>query len=43
MLDGEPDREAVPAGLVSSFPPQDEELLRKLLQETEETKWASRK
>ena len=35
VLDGEADREAVLASFVSSLPPQDEELLRKLLQETE--------
>ena len=34
VLDGEADREAVLASFVSSLPPQDEELLRKLLQET---------
>ncbi|MER5756108.1 BlaI/MecI/CopY family transcriptional regulator [Streptomyces sp. NPDC002088] len=35
VLDGEADREAVLASFVSGLPPQDEELLRKLLQETE--------
>lgn len=34
VLDGEADREAVLASFVSSLPPQDEELLRKLLQES---------
>jgi predicted transcriptional regulator len=37
VLDGETNRQAVLASFVSSLPPQDEELLRRLFQETEET------
>ncbi|MGW2820108.1 BlaI/MecI/CopY family transcriptional regulator [Streptomyces sp. NPDC001443] len=37
VLDGESDREAVLASFVSSLPPGDEELLRRLLHETDET------
>ncbi|MCX4763453.1 BlaI/MecI/CopY family transcriptional regulator [Streptomyces sp. NBC_01275] len=36
VLDNEADREAVLVSFVSGLPPQDEELLRKLLQETGE-------
>ncbi|MFG2786095.1 BlaI/MecI/CopY family transcriptional regulator [Streptomyces sp. NPDC048419] len=37
VLDGETNRQAVLASFVSSLPPQDEELLRRLFQETEGT------
>ncbi|MFJ9538486.1 BlaI/MecI/CopY family transcriptional regulator [Streptomyces sp. NPDC101225] len=37
VLDGETDRQAVLTSFVSSLPPQDEELLRRLFRQTQET------